>query len=100
MRLRFVLLAAAAVLLIAGVGVAVLLTMRDEPKGALDTELSGVTVTSIPDPPTHPTTTPEPAAARVCWPFFGGDPQRSLSRPDQQLGLPARKALWARGMGQ
>ena len=99
MRLRLVLIAAFVVLLNAGAGAAVLLTMRDEPGGALDTELAGVSVSVAPDLPARPTPEPEPTADKLCWPFFGGDPQRSLSRPDQQLGLPSRKSLWARGMG-
>ena len=99
MRLRLALIAAFVVLLIAGAGAAVLLTMRDEPGGALDTELAGVSVSVAPDLPVRPTPEPEPTADKLCWPFFGGDPQRSLSRPDQHLGLPARKSLWARGMG-
>ena len=33
-----------------------------------------------------------------CWLNFGGDPQRSLARPDIHLGLPT-KSFWARGMG-
>ena len=71
---------------------------RRTARGALDTELEGVTVsegtTSMPEP----TPTPEPAGDRRCWRTFGGDPRRSLARPSATLGLPARPFLWTRGL--
>ena len=69
----------------------------NQTEGALDTELTDVTVTDG-----RPSPQPSRAGARAsrrrrCWPTFGGDPQRSLARPDATLGLPARRLLWTRG---
>lgn len=92
-------IAGVAVLLVvlAGLVAALWLSTRDTPKGALDTELSGVTVTtsSKPRPAARPPR-PEVVSDKLCWPSFGGDPQRSLARPTVELGLPARKYLWTR----
>jgi len=92
-------IAAVAVLVVAlgGLSVAIWLSTHDQPKGALDTELTDVTVT---EGATRPTAkpTPKPTDDRSCWRFFGGDPQRSLARPSAKLGLPKRKILWTRGL--
>ena len=53
--------------------------------------------TTAPEPEPEPE--PEPDGDRRCWRSFGGDPQRSLARPDATLGLPAQALLldaWAR----
>jgi outer membrane protein assembly factor BamB len=44
----------------------------------------------------RPKPEPDPQTDKRCWPFFGGDPQRSLARPFVDLGLPARRLLWTR----
>jgi outer membrane protein assembly factor BamB len=88
--------AAVLVVLLAGVTAAMWLSLRDTPKDALDTDLSGVTVTTARPRPTPPPPPPVEDVDERCWPNFGGDPQRSLARPDEKLGLPARKHLWTR----
>jgi outer membrane protein assembly factor BamB len=96
-------LAAVSVLLLAlfGLAIAVALTTQDRPSGALDTDLEGVTVsvvtTTSPEP--APELAPEPVGDRRCWRTFGADPRRSLARPDADLGLPARRFTWTRGLG-
>jgi outer membrane protein assembly factor BamB len=80
--------------------------LNDKPSGELDTELAGVSVETATDvlpieTETAPdTTTPQrpPEPAEQCWPNFGGDPQRQLSRPVVNLGLP-RRTLWTRRVG-
>src|SRR6185436_14200972 len=105
----------AAALLVVGAGAAYILVGRDPPEGRRATGVAGVTlvtttgevsdtvvttapaVTTLP-PEKEPATTSEPSEG-PCWLEFGGDPQRSLSRPELDLGIPARKPLWVRGMG-
>ncbi len=95
-------LAAATVLVLAlfGLAIGVALTTQGRPSGSLDTDLEGVTVVGVDTAPTTPTPKPppEPASDRHCWRTFGGDPRRSLARPDAALGLPARRFTWARGL--
>src|SRR6187455_3076805 len=95
-------LAAVTVLVLAlfGLAIGVALTTQDRPSGALDTDLEGVTVVGVDTAPTTPPPAPpaEPTSDRRCWRTFGGDPRRSLGRPDATLGLPARKFTWARGL--
>ena len=72
---------------------------RRPPRGALDTDLDDVTVST----PTKPTPEaepppPEPADDKRCWRTFGGDPQRSLARTSATLGLPERKPVMDRGL--
>ncbi len=101
--------------LLGGVGVA-LVTTRTLPSGKLETDVTDVTVvaptteapTTVPAPPRprpKPKPTPKPpkpepevVVDQRCWTMFGGDARRSLSRPGLDLGLPARKPLWARGL--
>ena len=95
-------LAAVSVLVLAlfGLAIGVALTTQDPPSGALDTNLEGVTVSppdpTRPPPPSQPE--PEPVGDQRCWRTFGGDPRRSLARPDADLGLPARNFTWTRGL--
>jgi outer membrane protein assembly factor BamB len=95
-------IATVAVLVVAlgGLAIAISLTRPNETEGALDTELSDVTVTeaTTPRPSPRPLPKPPPTSDRRCWLSFGGDPQRSLARPRATLGLPARKVLWTRGL--
>lgn len=98
MRMRLLLAAVAALLVVLGIALAVVLS-RKPPQGAPDTALSGVTVIA---PSTVATTTaprPRPARSvdRRCWKMFGGDPARSLARPQLDLGIPGRTS-WARGL--
>jgi outer membrane protein assembly factor BamB len=105
MRRRLLLIVPIAVVILAlGVGVAVYLT-RTPPGGTLETNVTDVTVVApgetAPSPqPAPPPTTPstEPVDKR-CWTMFGGGPRRTLARPDIELGIPARKPMWARGLG-
>jgi outer membrane protein assembly factor BamB len=88
--------AALVVLLLAGAAGAFWLTNRHGPQGALDTNLTDVTVTVAKRlPAKHPVKKP-PAADRTCWLEFGGNPERTLARPNQHLGLPLSKPLWSR----
>lgn len=94
-------IAAVAVLVtaLAGLTGAIWLSIHDRPQGALDTELEDVTVSEATAPDALPEPTPSPPTSdRICWPHFGGDPQRSLARPSLNLGLPERKILWTRGL--
>jgi outer membrane protein assembly factor BamB len=87
------------VLALFGLAFGIALTAKDRPTGALDTELEGVTVVeateavSPPEPPPQ-----EPRGDRLCWRAFGGDPQRSLARPNVRLGLPAKPWIWTRAL--
>ncbi len=96
-------LAAVAVLVVAlgGLAIAITLATPDETTGGLDTRLTDVTVSegTTPEPAPTPAPEPEPTADKRCWRSFGGDPQRSLSRPTFDLGIPVRKILWTRGLG-
>jgi outer membrane protein assembly factor BamB len=100
--LRWILLAVSVlVIAIGGVLLAIGLT-NNETRGALDTELEDVTV-SVSTKPRKPTKTPKPTNPKLtsdqrCWTSFGGDPARSLARPNVDLGLPSRKILWTRGL--
>ena len=119
MRTKLLLAALAVALLVVGAGAAYILVGRNPPEGKLDTVVAGVSlvtptggvsdtvVTTAPAETTLPTETEtetEPATTSTpsegpCWLEFGGDPQRSLSRPDLDLGIPAKKPVWVRGMG-
>ena len=105
MKKRGLLAAAATVSFAAGGVAAFVLDARHQEAGKLETDPTGVTIAG-PSPPATPdrretvapARTPKRAAERPCWPFFGGDPQRSLARTDVALGRPT-KAVWARGLG-
>ncbi len=104
MRRRLLLIIPLALVLVLGGGLAVYLT-RTPPGGSLETNVTDVTVvapseTAPSPPPTPTTTTPaqEPVDRR-CWTMFGGGPRRDLARPAIDLGVPAKKPLWARGLG-
>ncbi len=88
------------VLVLAGATAALFIT-QDRPQGALDTNLSDVSVSenTIPEPTPPVPPKPEPTDDRRCWRTFGADPRRSLGRPDAPLGLPAREIKWSRGLG-
>ncbi|MGZ8695540.1 MAG: outer membrane protein assembly factor BamB family protein, partial [Gaiellaceae bacterium] len=100
-------LAVSALLLVAiGIGVAVAINARQPPGDHLETNLKNVTVLGPKLPakirpvtgPKSPRKLTAATPGRECWLNFGGDPQRSLSRPDIHLGRPG-KPLWARAMG-
>ena len=104
MRRRLLLILAAAVRLVLGTGIAVLLT-RHPPSGTLETNVTDVTVVTptttapqtTPKPPKPPPPKTEPVDRR-CWNMFGGGPRRTLARPGIDLGVPARKPSGARGL--
>ena len=94
--LKWIIVGVAAFLVVlAGLTAALWLVTRDTPSGALETDLSDVTVTTATTPPMRPEP-PENVGDRLCWEEFGGNPQRSLARVDIDLGLPARQPLWNR----
>jgi outer membrane protein assembly factor BamB len=98
MRRTILLGAAAAILVVIGIGVAVGLS-RKPPQGKLETAPTGVTVIS---PSTSVATTapkprPAPSVDRRCWTQFGGGPARTLARPALDLGVPG-KVGWAHGL--
>ena len=104
MRRRLLLILAALVLVVLGTGIAVLLT-RHPPGGTLETNVTDVTV--VTPTTTAPETTPKPPKPKPpqtepvdkrCWTMFGGGPRRTLARPAIDLGIPAAKPLWARGL--
>lgn len=89
----------ALVLALIGLAIGIAIMKKDRPQGELDTNLEGVTVSVDTTTPAEPEPKPEPVGDRRCWRSFGGDPQRSLSRPLQNLGIPVRPYLWTRGLG-
>lgn len=98
--LKWIIVAVTVLVIVLG-GLAVALWIsNDRESGALDTDLSDVTVTTsttrLPPPPPPD---PEPAADRTCWNEFGGNKRRSLGRPRANLGLPRQKPLWLRMLG-
>ena len=102
MRRRVVLAVLVLALLALGGAAFAYTQLTDKPNDALDTELTGVSVETatglVDTAPTTTAETEEPPPAELCWPFFGGDPQRQLSRPRIDLGRPKR-VLWSRNMG-
>ena len=94
-------LAAVTVLVLAlfGLAIAVALTRQEPPSGSLDTDLEGVTVSAETTTVPEPEPPPEPVGDRGCWRTFGADPQALPRPPRCDLGLPARKFTWARGLG-
>src|SRR5262245_66413404 len=103
-RRRVLFILGGAIALVLGVGAAVVLT-PNLPGGRLETDGTDVTVvapppptTTAPEPPPPPTTEPEPDVDKRCWTMFGGGPRRELSRPAIDLGIPAAKPIWARGL--
>ena len=106
MRRRLLLIVPVAVVFLVGIGVAVFLS-RSPPGGTLETNVTDVTVvtpstTTAPKPAPPPKPKPKPPAAepvdRRCWTMFGGGPRRTLARPSIDLGVPAAKPIWARGL--
>ena len=105
MRRRLLLIVPVAVVFMVGIGAAVFLT-RTPPGGTLETNVTDVTVvtpstTTAPRPAPKPKPQPKPATEPVdrrCWTMFGGGPRRTLARPAIDLGVPAAKPLWARGL--
>src|SRR3954452_22874574 len=128
MRRKLLIGGALLVLLLVGAGAAAYLKLHEKPGDRLETTVTGVTlvegtttapVVTHPKPPVHrpkpghhpkpkpkPHHKPKPRVRNYrflpddvpCWPNFGGDPQRSLARPNIPLGLPT-KPVWARRMG-
>jgi outer membrane protein assembly factor BamB len=101
-RRRILLSLAVLGLLVVGAGVAVYFKARERPQGKLDTELKGV---SVEEGNTGPITSPKEKRKghhlvddKRCWPNFGGNPQRTLSRPSIDIGLPYRR-FWSVGLG-
>jgi outer membrane protein assembly factor BamB len=94
--LWLVLAAAALVILAVGAAAAYWLSNRHRPQGALETKVTGVTVTRGKHPAKRPEKIKTPPGDKQCWLVFGGNAQRSLARPDDRLGLPGRKPLWSR----
>jgi eukaryotic-like serine/threonine-protein kinase len=99
---RWILLSLAVLgLLVAGAAVAVYLKARERPSGALDTQLKGVSEGTA---DTRAITAPKENKGRHlvddkrCWREFGGSPQRALSRPAIDIGLPYRR-FWSVGLG-
>ena len=89
----------------AGVVAAVAIKLRQKPSDHVDTELKGVSVVhpKPPAPPKKPKKTKKKRTLKylpsdkVCWRFFGANPQRTLSRPELDIGRPA-KHFWVRGL--
>ena len=107
MRRRLLLSLAVVLALVGGIAFA-LVTTRSVPSGTLETNVTDVTVvtptlppeTTAPTTPKPPKPEPKPDVDLRCWPMFGGDARRTLARPALELGLPRRKPLWARGLGE
>jgi outer membrane protein assembly factor BamB len=104
-RRKLLIAAGALVLLLLGLGVAAFLTLRpSETAGTLQTDVTDVSVSVASTEPTRPPkrTTTRRRGGRVphdkrCWLSFGGDPQRTSSRPNIFLGRPT-KHFWVRGL--
>ena len=84
---------------------ALVVRSRDRPQGTLDTKLKGISYGTV---ETNTTATSHPKKKRRkgshvvddkrCWLNFGGDPQRTLSRPRVDIGRPLRH-FWVTGLG-
>jgi outer membrane protein assembly factor BamB len=102
-RRRILLIVLLVVLLALGAGAAFVLKSRDRPGGKLDTKLKGVSA-SVATNATEPKAPQEKKGRyhlvddKVCWNSFGGDPERTLSRPQIAIGLPLRH-FWVTGLG-
>jgi outer membrane protein assembly factor BamB len=95
-RRRILLILAIMVLLVAGAAAVFFIKSRDRTKGSLDTELTDVSVSTG-----SALTTPHKKDSRYdrsCWLNFGGNPQRTLSRPSIDIGIPLRH-YWVTGLG-
>jgi len=113
MRRKILLIATAVVLLAAGIAVAAVVRLSDRPSGGLDTDLQGVSVSTASDTAVEEETTTEASQSTStgedtgpkepeegpCWSEWGGNPQRTNSRPNIHLGRPVRPTVWARAMG-
>ena len=105
MRRRLLLSALVLLVLVAGVLAAAVVRSRDRPQGALDTKLKGISYGSV---ATDTSATARPKKKRSkgyhvvddkrCWLNFGGDSQRTLSRPGLDIGKPLRH-FWTTGLG-
>src|SRR5512134_2590834 len=85
----------AVVVVLVGFAAAIALVLPDRSQGELDTELEGVTVSAAEPPKPIPRQRPSrPMNDRICWPAFGGDSGRTLSRPLVDLGIPRRRPAW------
>jgi outer membrane protein assembly factor BamB len=104
MRKKLFFALAAVFLVASGLAAAYALRLNDPPSDGLDTELRNVSVSvAPPETTTEQTTTTEPEPVPVekpelCWNEFGGNPQRTLARPDIDLGRPRRNPVWAMGV--
>jgi outer membrane protein assembly factor BamB len=119
MRKKLVLTGLAVALVLGGAALAYALSVGNRPAGELLTEVTDVSYVSVPpateppppaeEPPAAeqpPPPAEEPPAATVpvepaegpCWTEFGGNPQRTLARTQLQLGIPAKKPVWVRGL--
>src|SRR5947208_3560923 len=105
---KLLLVLAVLTLLAAGAFAVLVLKLRERPSDRIDTKLEGVSLVT----PTvaQPSTTrkkppPQPrngryrqlGADRVCWDNFGGNAERTLARPNIDLGRPTRH-FWVRGL--
>jgi outer membrane protein assembly factor BamB/O-antigen ligase len=83
-------------LLLAALGAALSLRLQGRSFGRVLTSLTSATVITRTVKSTEPvvkgTGPPE-----TCWDTFGGDPARTLARPDTNLGPPG-KSIWAHGL--
>ncbi len=96
---RWIALLGAALAVALGVGVALVLT-RHPPGGKLETNVTDVSIVvpTFTEPVPEPTKPPQEDVDRRCWRMFGGGPRRTLARLDIQLGIPAARPLWSRGL--
>jgi outer membrane protein assembly factor BamB len=104
---RWILLAIGAIIILAGGAVLALwLRTTSPPEGELETDLEGVSVVQATEA-APPATTAEAKPRkrtlkylptdRLCWKNFGGNPQRTLARPNLRIGLPTRH-FWVKGL--
>jgi eukaryotic-like serine/threonine-protein kinase len=99
MRKRLLIAGSLGLVVLAGIGTALLLlATREPPSGKLDTALTDVSVITATTPPPTETVPTAPAVDKRCWNMFGGSPRRDLARLSLRLGVPVRPPLWARAL--
>ena len=89
-------LAIVGAILLALLGYALSLRLQHRTLGRVLTSITSATVITRTARTTNPVVKSK-GPPETCWDNFGGDPARTLARPDDDLGKPT-KSIWARGL--
>ena len=88
-----------AVLALFGLAIGIAVVTREPDSGSAGHGSRGRHRDGLRRPRPNPSREPEPVGDKRCWKTFGGDPRRSLARPEAALGLPAKRFYWSHGLG-